>query len=78
VRLVRLRDPEATDSEATIVRLDNARPAVFEAMEALARRGASLNRAGAVEADSDQVWLHALLHEAAASCAESAEPASYR
>ncbi len=33
VRLVRLRDPEPTDEEATVVRLDNAGPAAFEAME---------------------------------------------
>jgi uncharacterized protein len=76
VRLVRLRDSEPTDSEATVVRLDNARPAAFEAMEALARRSASLNRVDAVESGPDQVWLHALMCEAAGRCAGSAEPPS--
>ena len=44
VRLVRLRDPEATDSEATIVRLDNARGAIFEAIEALCRAARCIAR----------------------------------
>jgi predicted acylesterase/phospholipase RssA len=66
VRLVRLRDPEPTDEEATVVRLDNARPAAFEAMEGLARRGAALNRASAGElSPPDLAWLDALLRGSA-------------
>jgi len=63
VRLVRLRDPEPSDAEAAIVRLDNARSAAFDAMERLAQRAAALNLPGAGETTPDQAWLEALLRE---------------
>jgi uncharacterized protein len=65
VRFVRLRDPEPTDEEATIVRLDNAGPAAFDAMDGLARRGAALNLASPGESAADSAWLGALLRECA-------------
>jgi hypothetical protein len=65
VRFVRLRDPEPGEAEATVVRLDNAGPAAFEAMEELARRGAALNLAGTGESGADLTWLGALLRECA-------------
>jgi uncharacterized protein len=63
VRLVRLRDPEPTDDEAAIVRLDNAKPAAFDMMERLAQRGAALNLDDAGESGVDPSWLRALLRE---------------
>jgi predicted acylesterase/phospholipase RssA len=66
VRFLRLRDPEPTDAEASIVRLDHASPAAFEVMEGLARRGAELNGATGDLTDADRGWLSALLRPAAA------------
>jgi hypothetical protein len=64
VRFVRLHDPEPTDADASIVRLDHATPAAFAVMERLARRGAELNGATGDSAGADRDWLLALLRPA--------------
>jgi hypothetical protein len=64
VRFVRLRDPEPTDAEASIVRLDHSTPAALEVMERLARRGAELNGATGDGTGTDRDWLRVLLRSA--------------
>lgn len=75
VRLVRPLDPVPTDAEAKTVRLDHARDAAFDAMEALAQRGAALNHVDAAGSGPDQAWLAALLREVAAMGTEPGGPA---
>jgi predicted acylesterase/phospholipase RssA len=62
VRIVRLSDPLPNDEEAGLVRLDNAKPDAFAAMERLALAGASLNGAEAADAAPEAARVAALLH----------------
>jgi len=78
VRFVRLRDPEPTDAEASIVRLDHSTPAAFEVMERLARRGAEINGAPGDFTGADRSWLSALLRPAAVERPVSVEDAAAR